>query len=273
VTGGTGLAVVRPERLLHHGDVALWQHGFKGRKKLMKKIYLVALTALIFAAAGHVAYAQDEAAEEKAYSLSGNFAIVSEYMFRGISQVDGEPTIQGGLDLGYDNLYLGVWGSGVDFTDATTEMDIYGGITGEENGISWDLGIIWYLYPGSDSANNYDFAEGYVAFGYDFGPYALSTGISFSPEYFGDSGDAIYWSAGVDVPLTEGFAIGFHAGYQSIDDNTAFGVPDYLDWSITVSREFEGFGLSLAYIDTDLEDSDCSDACATKVIGTISRGF
>ncbi len=245
----------------------------------MKKIYLVALTAICLVAASHAAYAQDAAAaEEKAYSLSANFAIVSDYMFRGISQVDGEPTLQGGFDFGYDtdgptDLYLGIWGSGVDFTDASSEFDIYGGLAGEMNGVSWDLGFIWYLYPGADSALNYDFVEAAFALGYDFGPYAVSAGLNFSPEYFGDSGDSYYWSGGVDVPLPEGIGLGFHVGHQSIDNNTAFGVPDYLDWSVTVSKEFEGFGFSLAYIDTDLSNSECNDACDTKIVGTISKEF
>ena len=75
------------------------------------------------------------------------------------------------------------------------------------------------------------------------------------------------------MPLPEGFTLGLHAGYQSIDDNVAFALPDYTDWSVSVSKEFEGFDFSLAYIDTDLSNSECNDACDTKVVGTISRGF
>ncbi|MGB1547746.1 MAG: TorF family putative porin [Alphaproteobacteria bacterium] len=250
---------------------------------MKKKIYLSALTAICLGTASGVALAQDEApaeemAPEKAYSLSANVAFVSDYMFRGLSQLDGEPTLQGGMDFGYDmdgpvDLYLGVWGSGVDFQDATTEFDIYGGLTGEIKGVSWDLGFIWYTYPGADSALDYDFVEGALGLGYDFGPYAVSVGFNYSPEYYADSGDAIYWSAGVDVPLPEGFGLGFHVGYQNIDDNAAFGQPDYTDWSVTVSKEFEGFGFSLAYVDTDISEGTCGDVCDTKVVGTISKEF
>ncbi|MBN4016395.1 porin [Rhodospirillaceae bacterium AH-315-P19] len=247
----------------------------------MYRKHLIALTAFCMAATSGTAIAQEDAAmaeETKAYSISANVALTSDYMFRGLSQVDGEPTVQGGIDFGYDldgpaDIYLGIWGSGVDFTDATEEFDIYGGLTGEIEGISWDAGFIWYLYPGADSALNYDFVEAAFSLGYDFGPYAISAGLNYSPEYFGDSGDAFYWAGGVDVPLPEGFGLGVHVGYQSIDKNANFGQPDYLDWSVTVSKEFEGLDFSIAYIDTDISNSTCGDVCDTKVVGTISKSF
>ena len=182
----------------------------------MTKKYLIALTAFCMAATSGVAIAQEDTAvaeETKPYSLSANIALTSEYFFRGLSQTDGSPTIQGGIDFGYDldgpaDIYLGIWGSGVNFQtptsgdDATTEFDIYGGLAGEVEGVTWDLGFIWYTYPGADSSLNYDFIEGAINLGYDFGPYAVSTGVSYSPEFFGDSGDAIYVSGGVDLNLT-----------------------------------------------------------------------
>jgi uncharacterized protein (TIGR02001 family) len=253
----------------------------------MYKKHLLALTAFCMAATSASAIAQEDAAmaeETKPYSISANVAVTSEYFFRGLSQTDGSPTIQGGLDFGYDldgpvDVYLGIWGSGVNFQsptagdDATTEFDIYGGLTGEVEGISWDAGFIWYTYPGADSSLNYDYVEAAFSLGYDFGPYAVSAGLNYSPEYFGDSGDSFYWAGGVDVPLPEGFALGLHLGYQSIDKNANFGTPDYLDWSVTVSKEFEGLDFSLAYIDTDISEGACGDTCDTKVVGTVSKSF
>ncbi|MEW5703659.1 MAG: TorF family putative porin [Pseudomonadota bacterium] len=251
----------------------------------MKKIHLFALTTVCLAAGSGMALAQEESAAEKApYNFSANVALVSEYMFRGLSQTDGQPTIQGGIDFTYDtpspvDVYLGIWGSGVNFQtptagdDATTEFDLYGGLTGEIEGVTWDLGGIWYTYPGANSTLNYDYAEAAVSFGYDFGPAAASVGLNYSPEFFANSGDAFYWSGAVDVPLPEGFTLGLHLGYQSIKNNAAFALPDYTDWSVALSKEFMGFGFSLAYIDTDLSEGTCADVCATKVVGTISKSF
>ena len=38
--------------------------------------------------------------------VSGNVALVSDYKFRGISQSDSKPSIQGGFDIAFDNWFL-----------------------------------------------------------------------------------------------------------------------------------------------------------------------
>ncbi len=55
--------------------------------------------------------------------FSANVGVFSDYTFRGISQTGDEPAAQGGIDYSLDTgaegvgLYLGVWGSNVDFSD------------------------------------------------------------------------------------------------------------------------------------------------------------
>src|SRR5690606_29403731 len=115
-------------------------------------------------------------------TLSANVALTSEYFFRGISQTDDAPALQGGLDYEVEiarpvSLYLGVWGSNVDFNEpagvdgATLELDVYGGVKGNigDTGLSWSTGFIYYSYPGADSSLNYDFWELQASLGYDFG--------------------------------------------------------------------------------------------------------
>ncbi|HEX9835331.1 MAG TPA: TorF family putative porin, partial [Alphaproteobacteria bacterium] len=72
--------------------------------------------------------------------FSANVALTSEYFFRGISQTDDSPAIQGGFDWNHEGtgLYLGVWGSNIDFnTGNSIEIDIYGGIGGTIDKLSW----------------------------------------------------------------------------------------------------------------------------------------
>ena len=86
----------------------------------------------------------------------------SDYVFRGISQTDNDPTIQGGLDFSYGILYAGAWASGLDFggtqapgdgLDAQVEIDWYGGIKPTWNSplgtVNLDFGVIYYSYPGA----------------------------------------------------------------------------------------------------------------------------
>lgn len=207
--------------------------------------------------------------------FSGSVAFVSEYSFRGIAQSNENPAVQASIDYSHDSgFYAGIWGTNVDFTDADIETDIYAGFSGEfSNGLSWDVGGIYYAYPGSDGANNYDFFEAAVAVGYDFDVAAVSAAINYSPDYFGNSGDSTYTAAYVDVPLPYDFSLSGHVGYQSIDEEATFGVPDYMDWSAGIGYNFSGFDLSVTYIDTDLNTSECADGCDAKAILSISRSF
>ncbi|MFA7277110.1 MAG: TorF family putative porin [Pseudobdellovibrionaceae bacterium] len=209
--------------------------------------------------------------------LTGNVALTTEYVFRGITQSNEEPTVQGGLDWSEAStgLYLGTWGSGVDFNDATTEFDFYGGVSGNIDGITWDLGAIYYFYPGADDSLNYDFWELAAAAGYDFDVMSASVSINYSPDYFASSGDSYYAALNAEAPLPYDLKLTGSVAKQWIEDNTAFGVgKDYMDWSLGLGYSFEGFDVSLKYIDTNLDEpSECADGCAERVVFTVSRSF
>lgn len=240
----------------------------------MKKLYTtLALSTLVLSPLS--AQAGEQIGD---FDLSANVGFVSEYSFRGIAQSNENPALQGGFDATHDSgLYAGVWGSNVNFNDgdeAHLEFDVYGGYSSAYKGISYDVGLIHYTYPGADSSLNYDFTEGALAIGYDFDAFAASASINYSPEYFGDSGDATYVAAALDVPLPSDFALSAHIGYQDIDDEAAFGVPDYIDWSLGLGYNLAGFDLSLQYIDTDLDEpGECSDGCDSRVTFGIFKSF
>ncbi|WP_288902361.1 TorF family putative porin [uncultured Sneathiella sp.] len=208
--------------------------------------------------------------------FSANISLTSDYIFRGISQTGNNPAVQGGFDYTYDfgpaAVSAGIWASNVKFSDATIEIDYYAGVGGSIDNFSWDLSAIYYSYPGADSSLNYDFFEIAPSIGYDFGFMAVSAGLNYSPEYFGDSGDAYYTHGGIDIPLGKYFTLSGTVGYQAIDDNAAWGTDDYTDYGISLSTEIAGFGLSAGWTDTDLSKSQCDDACGVFSVA-LSRSF
>lgn len=215
-------------------------------------------------------------ADDEPSPFSGNIALTSDYVYRGISQSNEEPTIQGGLDWadGDTGLYAGIWASGVDFEDATTEMDVYGGISGEMNGLNWDVGLLYYFYPGSDDSLNYNYWEIAASVGYNYDFMQTSLSLNYSPENFGKSGQAWYPAVNIAVPLPKEFTADASLGYQWIEDNAAFGVADYATWSLGVGYKIYGFNTSLKYTDTNLnEPSECADGCGSKAVFTVSRSF
>lgn len=214
-------------------------------------------------------------AAEDDHVFSANVALVSDYVFRGITQSNEEPTIQGGFDYEYApaGLYAGVWGSGVDFADASTELDYYAGWRHSWDALSFDIGAIYYDYPGSDGSLEYDYWEGALAVGYDFDVAAATVAVNYSPEFFADSGDATYSAFYLDIPLPYSLSLTSHIGYQAVDDNDAFALPDYTDWGVGLGYNFKGFDLAVTYTDTDLSESECADGCDERVIFSVSRSF
>src|ERR1051325_8201182 len=47
-------------------------------------------------------------------ALTGNFGLFSQYIFRGLTQTNKEPAIQGGFDYAHaSGFYLGTWASNI----------------------------------------------------------------------------------------------------------------------------------------------------------------
>ena len=161
----------------------------------MRKLILTAVAASAFAAPA--AYAQ----------FSANIGAVTDYRFRGISQTNKKPALQGGLDYGFSNgLYVGTWASTVTKdlypNGSGLEVDFYGGWKKElAKDFTLDLGVLYYWYPGAayytygvggtantaKSGNKYNNTELYIGGTYKWFTAKYSYATS---NYFGASGAA-----------------------------------------------------------------------------------
>jgi len=84
-----------------------------------------------------------------AADVSANGGFVTEYVFRGIPQTDGEAAAQVGLDIEQSGLYIGSWASTVNGADDAPdglEVDLYGGYGGQIGEFSYGAGATWYQY-------------------------------------------------------------------------------------------------------------------------------
>ena len=239
------------------------------------------MAAVIGLSAPVAAIAADEPAAESWIpgSFTGNVALTSDYVFRGISQNNENAAIQGGVDWDTGmGVYFGIWGSSVNFKDnseASAEVDLYGGYAGTfGDAISYDVGFIYYWYPGAAKALDYDLWEVYGKAGYDFGFAAVNVGIAFSPNYFGGTDDAYYFSGGVDVPITDTVSVSGGINYSKYKAPLA----NYWDWNIGATLNVNNwFDIDVRYYDTDIPGS-CLVAsgkhwCDSKAVVTVSRSF
>lgn len=207
--------------------------------------------------------------------ISANVGLFSDYAFRGVSQTDEDLAVQGGVDYGFDNgFYAGAWGSNIDFgDDADIEVDYYGGYGHSFAGIDFDAGVTYYSYPGSNAG--YNFIEANFGLGFEIGQASFSARVNYSPDNFGGSGDAVYISAGVEVPVPipgpMELTLAGGAARQLIQDEAAFGLPDYYEWNFGATLSWTGFDFGVTYRDTDI-GAGCA-ACAARVIFSIGRSF
>lgn len=235
----------------------------------MKKIALLSLAVMAVPA---VAMAQDSGSILPG-EFSANVGFVSDYIYRGISQTDEKPAVQGGIDWSHDSgVYLGVWGSNVDFgdgDDSTVEIDVYGGWGQSVGALSYDVGFIWYTYPG-ERGNN--FVEGTLGLGYELMD-GLEVGAfyAYSPDFFAQTDDAHYLEGSISYGFDVGLPVTLAAtaGHQWLSEGT-----DYWNWTASAAVTVDQFDIGVRYTDTDLSTAECGgDFCDARAIAFVTYAF
>lgn len=244
---------------------------------MVKKI---AFAALVAAAGGAVpGFAQQT--PPSPHTLTGNIGFFSQYIFRGLTQTNREPALQGGLDYTHaSGFYLGTWASNISWlrdgaaysAGGSLEWDFYGGVKGSfgKSDFTWDVGTLYYWYPGDANvganplnirANTWEI---YGALGWKW----LSAKLSYSVDdkTFGVRDSSGTWyldlSANVPIPNTPLTVIA-HWGkqkYRGTDPrNPVVGgviqnndtVWSYEDWKLGVSYALpKDFTVGVFYTDT-----------------------
>lgn len=217
------------------------------------------------------AFAEELPLPELPGELSANIALTTDYRFRGVSQTDEGPAVQGGFDWSAGLFYLGTWASSVDFGDDTTmEIDFYGGITPSVGPIDLDLGIIYYAYPDSPDDPDQDFVEYYAGAGttaFDFLDLGLS--VAYSDDFYLETGESLYTLFTAGIPLGKYFGLDASYGVSSFDDD---GTDDYTDYSIGLTTAAYGLDFDLRFIDTEGLAGD-PDSADEQVVFTVGKTF
>ena len=185
--------------------------------------------------------------------VSGNVGLSSDYIWRGITQTNGDIAVNGGFDLSTDNgFYFGTWASNASAGTASMELDVYLGFSGEmaEN-MTYDVGYISVIYPGNDAA---DFEEAYVGFNI----YGLS--ILYSD---GQNNGPSYSEIGYSVDAGPGSFNISYGEYEDNGDNTLVGY----DWNIA------DFTLGFYYYDYEDDSSVAGGADDDGAYVSLSKSF
>lgn len=193
--------------------------------------------------------------------FSTNVSLVTDYLYRGISQTGAKPAVQGGFDYAAaSGLYIGAWGSSISWlgdagvaTTAGLELDTYGGYKGAVKAVSYDIGFLRYNYPGTYAAGavKADTNELYGAVTYSIVTAKLSYSLG---DTFGvaNAKGTTYLDLSANYPLGEsGYTVGAHYGKQKFKGvgNDPF---TYADYKLSLTKDLgTGYGVGLALSNTD----------------------
>jgi uncharacterized protein (TIGR02001 family) len=246
------------------------------KSKLLNTLILTALAIPGVAMAEEVAPASP---------FTANVGLVSDYVWRGITQTSHNPAIQGGIDYAHSSgFYAGVWGSnvswiadsqaiavvgGVQQGNTTMELDTYLGFKNTfAEDFTYDVGFIRYNYLGNytPAANaliagtnlaKADTNEIYGAIGYKWLTAKYSYGLGDFLTVPGAKGTN-YFDLTATYPIADsGFTVAAHVGKQTYKGTTANlataagTTPTYTDYKLGMTKNLSGYVLGLAYTSTN----------------------
>lgn len=101
-----------------------------------------------------IGQAKAQGVDTAGMQVTGNVGLVSDYLFRGLSQTWDQPALQGGVDINDGRWHVGAWTSNVShnsYPGGGAEVDVYGDVGLFTQG-DWSAraGLYAYLYPGAD---------------------------------------------------------------------------------------------------------------------------
>lgn len=275
----------------------------------MNKIAIVAASMLFAGAAS----AADMAVPVKAvvapapatpvWDIAFGGGLTSDYTFRGISQTNGNPAIQGYAELQlFDWFYAGVWASNVSFLDSgSAEMDWSAGLRHTWSGLTLDAGFVGYTYPGSSADTNLNYWEVYFKPTYAVNDWlTVGANLFYTTDYAASGTTGTFLSGtlkvtGPTLAAIPAFGAGFGTyasgefGYQWLDSKyytASFAnilgttytqtISGYSYWNAGVGLTYKVATLDLRYYGSDLNADQCtmlianSSSCGNRYIATLS---
>ena len=234
-------------------------------------VTIAVLGTLALPTAVFAADAAPAAAPAPAYTISYNVGLYSQYIFRGLTQTDEKPAIQGGVDFTHSSgFYLGAWGSNISwledggyYDNSSLELDIYGGYANSIGDLGYNVGVLQYIYPGNDISDTYvnaETTEVYGALSYKWLQAKVSVVVSDGAFANKNSDGTYYAELNANIPLADsGVTANLHVGRQEYNgslDGVSNDVYSYTDWKVGATKSFaNGVNVGAYYSDSNAKDA------------------
>lgn len=195
-----------------------------------------------------------------ASSTTGNVALTSDYLFRGLTQSWGRPAIQGGADYADPaGFAAGFWASSVSersYPGGAMELDLYASYGQAINrDWSWRAGIYAYVYPGANldhaglPSRSLNTAEANVALSWKQFTLKYNRaltdyfGVDTEQGYRSDSRGTGYLQLDATLALGDAWSLALHAGHTHYTTRLATPLadgardPGYSDVGVTLKYQ------------------------------------
>jgi uncharacterized protein (TIGR02001 family) len=222
------------------------------------------LLGLALAFVATPALAEDAPAETPAVTVNGGATLVTDYRFRGLSQTNLHPAIQGSVTLSHKSgIYASAWSSSIDdyvAAGSDQEIDLILGYKKTFGGTTLDVGALYYLYPASkEFIPGYasDFVEPYVALSHTLGPVTAKATVNYAPKqralsFANPKDDNLYGALDLSGSLgSSGMGLTAHLGHNFTKSFLSAG-RKYTDWGVGATYTWKQMTVGVSYVDTNL---------------------
>ncbi len=227
------------------------------------------------------------------FTITGSATLASQYRFRGLSRSNNQPVVQGSITVSHSSgFYVAAWGSSASsnaYADSPidiggSEIDVYGGYAKEigSSGVTFDVGVYGYFYPGSAKINGGTSGNYYEIYGFlakTVGPVSAKVGVYYAPaqKVFNLSlfsptrnNTYVYGDLSSAIPGTP-ITLHGHLGHTGGGFNYA---KQYLDYSVGASVTWNSLTLDASLVGTNVSKADIFNSTTfyrpAKAVGVVS---
>src|SRR5688572_25575250 len=212
-----------------------------------------------------------------ANELSGYATVTSDYVFRGVSRSNEDPTVQAGIDYLHESgAFAGLFAAHIESPanpfradPGDVELDAYLGFSrAAGRDWVWDVSLLHYEFPDFEGLD-YSYQELAANLHYRD---VLRLGATVSDDVRGSESSG--WTSEIELrrPLGERFQLSGSLGRYEFERRDW---QDYSYWDLGLSAVFEPVTLDLRYFDTSEEAETFAGPSLTRarVVGSVSVGF
>jgi len=192
------------------------------------------------------------------FTVTGGATLTSDYRFRGISQTNKEPAVQGTFTITHSSgFYATWWGSSIDdyiANGAQAENDLIVGYQKSFGPTTVNGGVLYYWYPGNHGATT-DFFEPYFSVAEAVGPFTAKATVNYAPKQkalsIGNgSEDNLYLAGDLSYAIPKSpISLTAHLGHTWGPSYLSIG-KEYTDWNVGASFTHGPLTLGVQYVDT-----------------------